>query len=123
MECTEHRVSGGDRRAWGLLGVAVAAEIVGVVALRASAGFERLGPSLVAVVPFMLALGLVSRVMTALPVSVAYPVWAGGGTAGVALLGMTALGEAPTPPRVLGVALIVLGVVLVNRDRAVAGGC
>jgi len=120
--CTAHDQAGA-RRAWGLLALAVAAEIVGALALRASAGFTRLPPSLAAVLAFGVALVVVSRVMKVLPVSVAYPVWAGGGTAGVALLGMGVLGEATSAARLAGVTLIVFGVVLINRDRRVAGGC
>lgn len=123
MQTGGHHKTAGTTRAWSLLGLAVAAEIVGVLALRASAGFERLAPSLTAVVAFGIALVVVSRVMKVLPVSVAYPAWAGGGTAGVALLGMTVLGEAPTVARLLGIALIVGGVILVDRDRAATGGC
>lgn len=123
METCVHHDGRGEKRAWGLLALAVTGEIAGVLALRASDGFARLLPSLAAVLAFGVALVVVSRVMKVLPVSVAYPVWAGGGTAGVALLGMGVLGETPSVARAVGVALIVLGVVLINRDRVAAGGC
>jgi len=55
------------------------------------------------------ALFLVSRVMRELPASIAYPLWAGGGTAGVALLG-----ERTNPSKLAGIVLVVAGMVLLN---------
>jgi small multidrug resistance pump len=78
---------------WILLVFAVCLEIVGVFGLRFSEGFTLFLPTSVALISFTLALYLVSRVMKTLPVSVAYPVWAGGGTAGTAFLGIMLLGE------------------------------
>lgn len=112
-----------DGRAWCLLLLAVAGEIAGALALRFSAGFSRLAPTLFALASFALALYLVSRVMRSLPVSIAYPIWAGGGTAGVALLGVLALGEPITGLKVLGVGLVMAGVVLVNLVSEKRSGC
>ena len=98
-------------------------EIAGALALRFSAGFSRLAPTLFALASFALALYLVSRVMRSLPVSIAYPIWAGGGTAGVALLGVLALGEPVTGLKVLGVGLVMAGVVLVNLVSEKRSGC
>ncbi len=117
--CTE--TAGG--RAWLLLALAISGEIAGALALRFSAGFSRLAPTLFALASFALALYLVSRVMRSLPVSIAYPIWAGGGTAGVALLGVLALGEPITGIKVLGVVLVMAGVVLVNLVSEKRSGC
>jgi small multidrug resistance pump len=110
-------------RAWCLLALAISGEIAGALALRFSAGFSRLAPTLFALASFALALFLVSRVMRSLPVSIAYPVWAGGGTAGVALLGVVALGEPITVSKLLGVVLVMAGVVLVNLVSEKRSGC
>ncbi|MEQ8660130.1 MAG: multidrug efflux SMR transporter [Gammaproteobacteria bacterium] len=110
-------------QAWALLTFAVCGEITGAIALRFSAGFSRLGPTVLALAAFAVALFLVSRVMRVLPISVAYPAWAGGGTAGVALLGILALGEPFTPLKALGIALITLGVALVNVVSERRSGC
>lgn len=48
------------------------------------------------------------------PVGVAYGIWAGAGTVGVALLGSTLLGERLAPVAWLGIALVVLGVILLG---------
>ena len=109
--------------AWLLLGLAVTFEIIGVLGLRFSGGFTLWLPTGVAIAAFTLALYLVSRVMKKLPVSIAYPIWAGGGTAGVALLGVLALGEAVNAAKVLGIVLVMIGVILVNRTSEKEGGC
>ena len=109
--------------AWLLLGLAVCLEIAGALGLRFSAGFTLLLPTVLALLAFTLALYLVSRVMKKLPVSVAYPVWAGGGTAGVALLGILVLGEAISAMKIVGVLLVIGGVILVNMTSNKKAGC
>ena len=52
--------------------------------------------------------------MKRLPVSIAYPVWAGAGTAGVALIGVLALGEKLNASKALGLVLVVAGIVALN---------
>lgn len=108
---------------WLLLGLAVALETAGAIGLRFSEGFTLLLPTLAAVTAFALALYLVSHVMKRLPVSIAYPVWAGGGTVGVALIGILALGEELDVAKGLGIVLIVVGVVIVNMVSEKTTGC
>jgi small multidrug resistance pump len=108
---------------WLLLGVAVAFEIAGAIGLRFSEGFTVMLPTVVALAAFAVALYLVSRVMKTLPVSIAYPVWAGGGTAGVALIGILALGEELNAAKAVGVVLVVVGVVIVNMVSEKTTGC
>jgi small multidrug resistance pump len=112
-----------DPRCWLLLAVAVALEITGALALRFSVGFTRAIPTVVALSAFAGALVIVARVMRALPVSIAYPMWGGGGTAGVALLGTAWLGEPLTPMKAAGIGLVLVGVVLINRVSETACGC
>lgn len=108
---------------WLMLGVAVAFEITGALGLRFSEGFTLVLPTAAALVAFTVALYLVSRVMKKLPVSIAYPVWAGGGTAGVALIGVLALGEELNAAKTVGVILVVVGVVIVNMVSEKTAGC
>lgn len=103
--------------------MAVAGEIGGAIALRYADGFTRLWPTLVALASFTLALTLVSRVMQTLPVSIAYPVWAGAGTAGVALIGVFVLDEPFNILTAFGVFLIIAGVVVLNSKTEKRRGC
>ncbi|MGR9091124.1 MAG: DMT family transporter [Gammaproteobacteria bacterium] len=109
--------------AWLLLGIAIACEIGGAIGLRFSEGFSAPLPTVLALAAFCVALFLVSKVMKHLPVSIAYPVWAGGGTAGVALIGILALGESLNAIKAAGIVLIMLGVVLVNAVSEKRSGC
>jgi len=100
--------------AWLLVSGAIAAEAAAALLLRRADGFQRLLPGLLALGTFGLAFYLVSRALLDLPVSIVYPVWAGGGTASVALLGMAWLGERANPAKLIGIAFVVLGMVLLN---------
>jgi small multidrug resistance pump len=110
-------------KTWGLLGIAVCLEISGALCLRFSEGFTLLLPTVIAMLSFTLALFLVSRVMKKLPVSVAYPVWAGGGTAGVALLGVLALNENVNALKIIGIFIVISGVLLINITSEKKSGC
>ena len=110
-------------RTWLLLGIAVVFEIAGAIGLRFSEGFTLIVPTLAALAAFAIALYFVSRVMKTLPVSIAYPVWAGGGTAGVALIGILALGEELNLIKGIGLALVIVGVVIVNMVSEKTAGC
>ena len=121
--CAQTRGTDPSTGAWALLGAAIAGEIAGVVGLRFSEGFTEPVATAIALFSFGVALFLVSRVMRVLPVSVAYPLWAGGGTAGVAALGMLALDEPVTSLRIGGIVLVLLGVVLINSSGEKRSGC
>lgn len=123
MESAEAAPSSTKSFTWLLLGVAVAFEIAGALGLRFSEGFTQVVPTAAALAAFAVALFVVSRVMKTLPVSIAYPVWAGGGTAGVALIGILALGEELNLVKAVGLVLVVVGVVIVNMVSEKTSGC
>lgn len=52
--------------------------------------------------------------MKTVPLSLAYAVWAGVGTAAIALIGAFFFGEAISPKGWLGIALVAVGVVLIR---------
>ena len=100
--------------AWLLVRGAIVAEITAAIMLRFSDGFKRFIPSVMALAAFGSAFYLVNLALVNLPVSTVYPVWAGGGTAGVALVGMLILGERADVLKGVGVALVVAGIVVLN---------
>lgn len=99
---------------WWLLMLAVASEVMGSSALKASQGFSKLLPSLLVVLGYGSAFYLLSQSLKTIPLSVAYAVWSGLGTALIALLGWLVFKEPMNGPMVLGIALIIAGVVLLN---------
>ena len=100
--------------AWVLVGGAIVAEIGAAVLLRSSNGFTTRLPAIGALVAFAAAFYLVSVALIHLPVSTVYPIWAGGGTAGVAIVSVAFLRERAHIFKGLGVACIVVGIVLLN---------
>lgn len=104
--------------AWFLVGGAIIAEVTAAIMLRASEGFAKLVPAVAALTAFGAAFYLVSRALVHLPVSTVYPVWAGGGTAGVALIGIAFLDEKLHVLKALGVTCVVAGIVLLNLAAA-----
>lgn len=97
-----------------ILLLAIASEIVGTLSLRASEGFSKLGPSILVVAGYGAAFYLLSLVLRQLSIGTAYAIWAGLGTALVALLGVVLFRDPFNLWQGVGIALIVGGVVLVN---------
>ena len=104
--------------AWVMLAVAIAAEIVATTSLKQSDGFSKLVPSIVTITGYVIAFWLVGQALKTIPVSVAYAIWSGVGTAVVAGIGMAFLGETVSVTRVAGISLIVAGVVVLNVGGA-----
>ncbi|WUS96401.1 multidrug efflux SMR transporter [Streptomyces sp. NBC_00708] len=103
---------------YGLLAAAIAAEVAGTTAMKYSEGFTRLWPSLITVAGYLLAFSLLAQTLKTLSVGTAYAIWAGVGTAAVALIGMVFLGESAGPLKVAGVLLVIAGVVVLNLGGA-----
>lgn len=101
-----------------LLGLAIVAEVAGTIALRFARGLTRPLPTLIVVVGYGLAFWLLSVVVQRLPAGVTYAIWAGAGTALVAVVGVVALGEPMTWGKFASLALIVAGVIGLNLSGA-----
>lgn len=100
--------------AWLIVGLAIVAEIAAALGLRFSNGFTKPLPTAFALIAFGSAFYLVSLSLVHLPVSTVYPIWAGGGTAGVALVGVLMLKEQASVLKGVGVVLVVAGIVALN---------
>ncbi|GAB3781217.1 DMT family transporter [Dyella agri] len=101
-------------RAWLPLALAILAEVIGTSALKASAGFSRLWPSLVVVAGYGTAFYFLSLALRQIPVGIAYAVWSGIGTVLITLIGVLAFRQKIDAAGVLGIALIVAGVLVLN---------
>ncbi len=103
--------------AWFVLAVAIAVEVGATLALK-PAGEGSVPALLFSVVGYAGSLGLLLWVLKRMDVSLAYAVWAGAGTAVIALIGMTTLGEPVSVVKVASIALIIVGVVGLNLGGA-----
>jgi small multidrug resistance pump len=99
---------------WLYLAIAIAAEVVATSALKAANGFTRWLPSLLVVAGYCTAFYFLSLTLRAIPLGVAYAVWSGVGIALVSLVGWVAYHQTLDPAALLGIALIVAGVVVLN---------
>jgi quaternary ammonium compound-resistance protein SugE len=96
---------------WLYLLLAGLLEIAWASTLKQTAGFTRLGPSVVTAVLYFVSLYLLSLGLRDLPASSGYAVWVGIGAVGTALVGILFLGEPKSALRLISIALIILGVI------------
>ena len=96
------------------LAIAIVAEVAATSALKASEGFTRLGPTLIVVAGYGLAFYCLSLVLRTVPVGIAYAIWAGVGIVLIALIGWLVLRQPLDVAAVVGIALIVAGVVVIQ---------
>ena len=103
---------------WFLLVVAIATEVVGTLALRASNGFTQVIPAVITVVTYLISIVLLALVLKTLPVGIVYAIWSAVGIALVAILGRVIFGDPVPPIAAVGMVLIVGGVALVGFSGA-----
>jgi small multidrug resistance pump len=104
--------------AWIYLAAAIATEVVGTVFLRYTDGFTRPTPSAVVIITYIASLWLTALALKGLEISLAYAVWAGVGTAAIAVIGMATMGEAVNALKLASIALVIGGVVGLNLSGA-----
>ncbi|HUR74866.1 MAG TPA: multidrug efflux SMR transporter [Sporichthya sp.] len=100
---------------WLFLAGAIATEVTATLCLRASDGFARLGFTAVVVVGYIASFWCLSQALQrGMSLGVAYGVWSGVGVATVALLGKLFFDDRLSAVTVGGIALIIVGVVVVQ---------
>jgi small multidrug resistance pump len=99
---------------WLYLAIAIVAEILGTSFLKASAGFTKPLPSVMVLVGYGVAFFFLSLTLERIPVGVGYAIWSGAGVTLIAAIGWLWFGEKLDPAAILGIALIVVGVVVLN---------
>jgi small multidrug resistance pump len=93
---------------------AIIAEVVATTALKSSAEFTKLGPSIVVVVGYAVAFYLLSLVLRTIPLGVAYALWSGLGIVLVTIAGTIMYKQIPDAAAILGMALIIAGAVIIH---------
>ena len=106
---------------WFLLTLAIIGEIVGTTALKLSEGFTRPLPGIVAIIGYAVAFYFLAMVLRTIPIGVAYAIWSGAGVAAMALIGLVMFGQRLDPAAIIGIALIVAGVVVLNTMSGTSG--
>ena len=96
------------------LGLAIVAEVIATSALKASAGFTRLWPSVVVVLGYGTAFYCLSLTLQSLSVGVAYAIWSGLGIVLVTIASYVLYRQSVDLPALIGMALIVAGVAVIQ---------
>jgi small multidrug resistance pump len=99
---------------WLYLGIAIVSEVIATSALKASASFTRLAPSVAVVAGYLAAFYFLSRTLETIPIGVAYAIWSGVGVALVSLVGWIVYRQRLDLPTGIGMALIVAGVLVIQ---------
>jgi len=96
------------------LALAILAEVIATSFLKASDEFTKVIPSLIVVIGYGIAFYLLTIVLRSIPVGITYAIWSGVGIILVAVVGAIFYKQIPDLPAVIGMALIIVGVVVIH---------
>lgn len=97
-----------------LLGLAIISEVTGSTFLVKSNGFTKPVPTTITLVCFCVAFYLLALVVKVIPLGVTYAIWSGVGIILTSLIGLIIFHQNLTTPTLIGIALILLGVIIIN---------
>jgi len=101
-------------RAYGFLLLAIVFGVTGTSALAQSAGFTRVVPLVVVALAYAACFLALTKALRVIPVGIAYAIWSGVGIALITLIGLAIFGQALNPGQLVGIALIMLGVIVIQ---------
>lgn len=94
--------------------LAIIFEIIATSALKKSEEFTKLLPSIITVIGYCGAFYCLSFAIRTIPVGFAYAIWSGVGIVLITIIGAVFFKEIPDLPAIVGLALIILGVIVIN---------
>jgi len=94
--------------------LAIVFEIIGTTALKASEQFTKPVPGIITVIGYLLAFYFLSHAIKVVPVGIAYAIWSGVGIIFITIIGIVAFKQIPDIPALIGLALIIAGVAVIN---------
>ena len=104
-----------------LLVCAIVAEVLATTALKSSNGFERLVPSVLAVLGYCVSFYLLAQVMKSIPTGVVYALWSGVGIVLISLVAWLFQGQKLDWAAIGGMSLIVVGVIVIQLFSKTSG--
>ena len=104
-----------------LLAFAIVSEVIGSTFIVKSEGFTKLVPSLTVLVLYSIAFYLLSQVVKVIPLGITYAIWAGVGIVLTAFLGFIVFKQTLDLAAMIGIALIISGVIVINLFSTTAG--
>ena len=101
-------------RAYVYLAIAILAEVIATSSLKATAEFTRPWPSLLVIAGYGTAFYCLTLSLRVIPVGIAYAIWSGLGIVLVAIAGYVLYQQKLDAPAILGMAMILGGVLVIN---------
>ncbi len=99
---------------WIYLIIAIVLEVAGTASMKLSEGFTKPLYSILLFVFYFSSFAVLTLALKKIDVSLAYAIWAGVGTALIAVIGILYFNEPVSLQKILGVLLIIGGVVALN---------
>lgn len=96
---------------------AIVFEVTGTTMLNLSNGFTNVFPTVIMFICFGMSFTFLIGALKTIPLSIAYSVWAGLGTAGAGLIGVFVFNEHLSAVNILGLCVIILGVIVMNISK------
>ena len=96
------------------LAIAIVAEVIGTSFMKVSAGFTRPGPAAITIVAYAIAFYALSLTLRTIPTGIAYAIWSGVGIILIAIVAWMFQGQKLDIAAILGMALIIAGVIVMN---------
>jgi small multidrug resistance pump len=96
------------------LAIAIIAEVIATSALKASAGFSRVIPSIVVIAGYAVAFYFLSLTLRTMPVGIAYGIWSGAGIILISAIGWFAFGQRLDFAALAGLGLVIAGLLVIN---------
>lgn len=94
--------------------IAIVAEVIATSFMKESDGFTRLGPSLITFSGYAVAFYCLSLTLREVPTGIAYAIWSGVGIVLITAVAWVFQGQKLDVPALLGIALIISGVIVMN---------
>ncbi len=99
---------------WVLMIIAILFEVSGTTMMKLSQGFTRRLPTILMFVFYGIGFIPLTLALRRLPISMAYAVWSGLGTAIITVIGVMWFKEPVTTVKLISITLIIIGVVGLN---------
>ncbi|MBV0891889.1 multidrug efflux SMR transporter [Paracoccus sp. Z118] len=107
--------------AYTVLIIAIVFEVIGTSFLMLSQQFTKLVPTVVMALCYLASFYFLSQALKFMPLGVAYALWSGLGIVLTVGIGIVVFRQVPDLPAVIGIALIIGGVVVINGFSQAGG--
>lgn len=101
--------------------IAIVFEIIATSALKKSAEFTKLIPSIITIIGYCGAFYFLSFAIKTIPIGIAYAIWSGVGIVLITIIGVIFFKQMLDLPAIIGLILILIGVIVINIFSKTAG--